>query len=72
MKKSKAITGESPQYIRPPYGSWSEELECVVPMTVILWDIDPLDWKVQDTRQIVDHVVKAGSGWKYHFIARFL
>ena len=32
--------------------------ECVVPMTVILWDIDPLDWKVQDTRQIVDHVVK--------------
>ena len=30
----------------------------MVPMTVILWDIDPLDWKVQDTRQIVDHVVK--------------
>ena len=57
-EKIQAITGESPQYIRPPYGSWSEELECVVPMTVILWDIDPLDWKVQDTRQIVDHVVK--------------
>ena len=30
----------------------------MVPMTVVLWDIDPLDWKVQDTRQIVDHVVK--------------
>ena len=28
------------------------------PMTVVLWDIDPLDWKVQDTRQIVEHVVK--------------
>lgn len=52
------ITGERPQYLRPPYGSWSEELECMVPMTAILWDIDPLDWKVQDKEKIVRHVVK--------------
>lgn len=30
----------------------------MVPMTVVLWDIDPLDWKVQNTSQIVKHVVK--------------
>ena len=57
-EKLESITGETPHYIRPPYGSWSEELECMVPMTVVLWDIDPLDWKVQNTRQIVNHVVK--------------
>ena len=57
-EKLESITGETPHYIRPPYGSWSEELECMVPMTVVLWDIDPLDWKVQNTSQIVKHVVK--------------
>lgn len=50
------ITGQQPIYIRPPFGSWNEELECMVPMTVALWDIDPLDWKVQDVKQIVSHV----------------
>ncbi len=57
------ITGQQPSYIRPPFGSWNEELECLVPMTVALWDIDPLDWKVQDTDRIVGHVVdKAEDG----------
>lgn len=52
------ITGEMPSYIRPPYGSWSEELECIVPMTVVLWDVDTLDWKSQNKNQIVRHVLK--------------
>lgn len=53
-----AVTGQMPTYVRPPFGSWSDELECLVPMTVVLWNIDPLDWKYQDTDRIVDHVVK--------------
>lgn len=52
------ITGELPQYIRPPYGSYSEELECMIPMTVVLWDVDPLDWKALNTRKIVQHILK--------------
>lgn len=52
------ITGEYPTYIRPPYGSWSEELECMVPMTVVLWDIDPLDWKYQSSQRVVKHILK--------------
>lgn len=51
------ITGEMPSYIRPPFGSWSEELECLVPMTVVLWDIDPLDWKVQNKQKVVRHIL---------------
>jgi len=52
------ITGQMPEYVRPPFGSWDEELECLVPMTVVLWDVDPLDWKIQNTDKIVNHVVK--------------
>lgn len=51
------ITGEMPAYIRPPFGSWSEELECMIPMTVVLWDVDPLDWKVQNTKKVVRHIL---------------
>lgn len=51
------ITGEMPSYIRPPYGSWSEELECIIPMTVALWDVDTMDWKSQNKNQIVRHVI---------------
>ena len=28
------ITGERPQYLRPPYGDWNDNLECKVDMTV--------------------------------------
>lgn len=51
------ITGQLPGYIRPPFGSWSEELECQVPMSVVLWNIDPLDWKDQNTKKIVKHIL---------------
>lgn len=36
------ITGVKPQYLRPPFGSWSENLECVTNMTVVLWSVDTL------------------------------
>lgn len=52
------ITGEYPMYIRPPFGAWSDELECLVPMTVVLWNVDPLDWKIQNKDRIVRHVSK--------------
>ncbi|MDR1547728.1 MAG: polysaccharide deacetylase family protein [Hungatella sp.] len=36
------ITGTRPEYLRPPYGSWNEELECTTDMTVVLWNLDTL------------------------------
>lgn len=56
-EKIREITGETPEYVRPPYGSWSEELECMVPMKVALWNLDPLDWKTQNKDRIVRHIV---------------
>lgn len=55
-QKISAITGVMPEYVRPPFGSWSEELESVIPMTVALWNLDPLDWKTQDKAAIVEYV----------------
>ena len=52
------ITGETPVYVRPPFGSWSEELEGMVPMRVVLWNVDPLDWKTQNKNRIVRHIVR--------------
>lgn len=56
-EKIRQITGETPEYVRPPYGSWSEELECLVPMRVVLWNLDTLDWKTQNKDKIVSHVM---------------
>ena len=56
-EKIKEITGQTPEYVRPPFGSWSEELECIVPMKVVLWDVDPLDWKNQNRDRVVRHIV---------------
>ncbi len=56
-EKIESITGEKPVYVRPPFGSWSEELECMVPMKVVLWSVDPLDWKTQNKNRIVRHIV---------------
>lgn len=52
------ITEEIPCFIRPPFGEWNEELSCAVDMNVVLWDIDPQDWKYKDTKRVRDYVVK--------------
>lgn len=44
-------------YIRPPFGSWQDGLDNLVDMQVVLWDVDPQDWKVQNTSHIVEKVL---------------
>lgn len=57
------ITGFRPQYMRPPYGDWNEELECQTGMTTVLWSVDSLDWKLRNQKRIVKKVLKeAGDG----------
>ncbi len=52
------ITGVRPQYLRPPYGDWNDRLECQVDMTTVFWTVDSLDWKLQNTNQIIRQVEK--------------
>lgn len=51
------ITGERPEYMRPPFGSWQRSLEAEIPMLPVLWSIDPLDWTTENTDEIVNQVV---------------
>lgn len=51
-----AVTGAPVLYIRPPYGSWNDELQEEIPMTVTLWNLDSEDWKSQNTGKIVELV----------------
>ncbi|MBE5947544.1 MAG: peptidoglycan N-acetylglucosamine deacetylase [Lachnospiraceae bacterium] len=50
------ITGHMPEYIRPPFGCWNENIATNIDMTAVLWDIDPLDWKGKDTERIVSYI----------------
>lgn len=52
------LTGSCPQYVRPPYGDWNEELECRTNLTTVLWDVDSLDWKYKNRRRVVNKVCK--------------
>lgn len=60
----KDVTGQTVEYIRPPYGSWNSKLECAVNMHEVGWTVDPRDWDVKNTETIVKRVladVKDGS-----------
>lgn len=60
------ITGIKPFLMRPPYGSYNEVVSSVARDTghsIIMWDIDPRDWDVKNTKIVSDHVLeKAKDG----------
>ena len=60
LEAIKEITGESPEFIRPPFGCWKCNLDYETSMIEVLWDVDPLDWKTSNsdviTKRVVDKV----------------
>lgn len=52
------IVGITPQYLRPPYGDWNDDLECQLDLTTVFWTVDSLDWKLKNKKKIVRQVVK--------------
>lgn len=52
------IIGEEPEYLRPPYGDWNEELAEKMDLTPVFWSVDSLDWKYQNTPKITSRVLK--------------
>ena len=57
------ITGTRPEYLRPPYGDWNDSLECHLDLIPVFWSVDSLDWKLKNTKKIVDKVLKkTGDG----------
>lgn len=50
--------GYTVTYVRPPYGLWSDVLNCAFELTEVGWTIDPEDWKVLNTDTVVKQVVR--------------
>lgn len=51
------ITGEYPEYMRPPFGCWKSNLDYKATMIEVLWNVDPLDWKTDQADTVVKRVL---------------
>lgn len=55
-----AITGSRPSVLRPPYGISNavvQEIARELEMSVILWSVDPRDWRYRDAVTVREHVL---------------
>lgn len=52
------LTGHYSEYIRPPYGCWKCNLDYQTKMIEVLWDVDPLDWKTDNSDVIAARVLE--------------
>lgn len=58
-----SITGEPVEYIRPPYGAYNEDLECLINLNKVLWTVDPQDWNTTNADAVVNHILNnVGDG----------
>lgn len=56
-----ALAGEGNYWLRPPYGFLDKNAEQWCGGPVILWSVDPVDWKDSDVDRIVAAVVERAS-----------
>lgn len=52
------LTGTGTEYVRPPFGTWNEELEERLDLIPVMWSIDTKDWTTQNVDWIVQEAVK--------------
>ena len=54
----KSILGHTPELTRPPYGNTNNIVSGIIGTPMILWSVDPADWKNQDPNAILS-VIKS-------------
>ena len=54
----RAVIGESPKMMRPPYGAINDTIRNAIDMSFIMWNVDSLDWKNRNTASIMEQVKK--------------
>jgi len=52
-----SATGSKPNILRPPYGSYNDEVLTHADAAVIMWSLDTEDWKHRDSDLVYDAVV---------------
>lgn len=53
-----SLTGKGTEYVRPPFGTWSEGLENRLNLIPVMWTIDTLDWTTENVDEIVCRVTE--------------
>ena len=56
--KIKEVIGVSPTLLRPPYGNLTSHGKELANMHVILWNIDPLDWKYKNKNRVANEIIE--------------
>lgn len=51
------ILGHEDFLLRPPYGLMDEGVRVMAKSPIILWSIDPEDWRDKDTSRVVRHII---------------
>lgn len=51
------LTEELPTVMRPPYGAVDAEVEASVGYPIILWNVDTMDWKTEDSDVVLEHIL---------------
>jgi peptidoglycan/xylan/chitin deacetylase (PgdA/CDA1 family) len=58
----KQATGVTPKMFRPPYGAFTQRqrnwANAVYGYKIILWDVDPLDWKIRNASHVESEILK--------------
>ena len=58
-----SATGKKPTLVRPPYGATTaaitKRLNEEFGLKVIMWDVDPLDWKVRNSAHVKAEILKS-------------
>lgn len=48
--------------LRPPYGAYNKSLQKIINKAIVLWSIDPEDWKDKDVKIVTERMSKAEAG----------
>lgn len=56
-KVKEVISGYSLNYVRPPYGRYTEEVIQTIDYPIALWSLDSKDWILNDSEKIANYVI---------------
>jgi peptidoglycan/xylan/chitin deacetylase (PgdA/CDA1 family) len=51
------VTGTTPTLVRPPFGSVDDAVSRGIDAPIILWSVDPRDWRNRDSRVVHQRVI---------------
>lgn len=55
------ILGPGQWWLRPPYGILDQQIKSWADCPLVLWSVDPEDWKYRDADRVVDSIVSAAK-----------